>query len=370
MGDVVSTRRLGRRRLIAGTGSLLAAPLIGRVAAMAQESSPVADPTPSADPVAGETQTGSGATAFTLYSGRNETLVGPLLEQYAAEADVSVETRFGSTGEMAATIQEEGDNTPAAAFLAQDAGALGLLAQDGRFQRLPDDLLDRVESRFRDPEGRWVGVTGRARVLAYNTGALAEADLPASVHELTDPKWEGRIGWAPENASFQAFVTAFRMLEGDDAARTWLEAMIANGTVNFADSNTAIVRAIGAGEIDAGLTNNYYAYVVRKEEGADFPVANHFFAAGDPGSLINVSGIGVIEGAADAAAALAFVDFLLSTEAQEYFATETFEYPLIAGVQPAEGLPALDKIGHPDIDLSSLADLRGTLELLAEVGLI
>ena len=227
-----------------------------------------------------------------------------------------------------------------------------------------------MDPRFRDPEGRWVGVTGRARVLAYNTDVLADADLPTSVRDLTDPAWAGRVGWAPENASFQAFITAFRLIDGDEAVKAWLEAMIANGTVNFADSNTAIVQAVGSGEIDAGLVNHYYVYVVRKEQGEAFPVANHFFAAGDPGALINVAGIGLIEGSAAEDAALELVEYLLSDEAQTYFATETFEYPLAAGVPAPEGLRPLSEVGSPDIALGNLADLRGTLDLLAEVGLL
>jgi iron(III) transport system substrate-binding protein len=292
------------------------------------------------------------------------------VEKYADETGVTVDARYGGTGELAATILEEGDNTRASLFFSQDAGALGLLADEGRFAALPADLLERVEERFRDPQGRWVGVTGRARVLAYNTEVFAEEDLPASVRDLTDPTWAGRVGWAPENASFQAFITAFRLIDGDDAVRAWLEAMIANGTVNFGDSNIATVQAIGNGEIDAGLVNHYYVYAVGREEGEDFPVANHFFAAGDPGSLINVAGIGLIEGAENADAALAFAAYLLSDEAQKYFSTETFEYPLIEGVAAPEGLVPLSEIGHPDIELGALADLRGSLELLSEVGLI
>jgi iron(III) transport system substrate-binding protein len=330
------------------------------------EPDPVADPTADLEADDGDDDAGD----FTLYSGRNETLVAPLIERYADETGVAIDVRYGSTGELAATILEEGENSPASAFLAQDAGALGLLADEGRLSALPDDLLDRVDPRFRDPDGRWVGVSGRARVLAYNTDALADADLPSSVHDLTDPAWAERIGWAPENASFQAFITAFRLLEGDDAVREWLAAMIANGTVNFGDSNTAIVQAIGNGEIDAGLVNHYYVYVVGREAGEDFPVANHFFAAGDPGSLVNVAGFGLIEGSAEADAADAFAAYLLSEEGQTYFATQTFEYPLVAGVPAPEGLTPLSEIGHPDIDLGDLADLRGTLELLAEVGLL
>ena len=373
-------QRIGRRELVAvSAGALLS--LVTPLATAAQSATPAAeaeaDPTAEAeaDPVADpEAEPGedfsAGTGDFTLYSGRNETLVGPLIEQYAEETGVSIDTRYGGTGELAATILEESEDTPASLFFSQDAGALGLLADEGRFETLPAELLDRVEERFRDPEGRWVGVTGRARVLAYNTDTVSEDKLPASVRDLTDPAWAGRVGWAPENASFQAFITAFRLIDGDDAVRGWLEAMIANGTVNFGDSNSAIVQAIGNGEIDAGLVNHYYLYAVGREAGEGFPVANHFFAGGDPGSLINVAGIGLIEGANEENAALAFVDYLLSEEAQEYFATETFEYPLIEGVAAPEGLVPLSEIAHPDIALGDLSDLRGTLDLLSEVGLV
>ncbi len=356
-------RRVHRRNLFLASAGLIAVGLVDVRAVAAQPATPQSGSEP-------DTDSGSGTGDFTLYSGRNETLVGPLIEAYGAATGASVETRFGGTGELAATLLEEGENSPASAFLAQDAGALGLLADEGRFQQLPDELLAMVDSRFRDPEGRWVGVTGRARVLAYNTEALAAEDLPASVKDLTDPAWAGRIGWAPENASFQSFITAFRLLEGDDVVRTWLEEMIANETVSFGDSNTSIVQAIGAGEIDAGLVNHYYVYVVGREAGGDFPVANHFFAAGDPGSLINIAGIGLLEGAENSEAPLAFIEYLLSPEGQDYFATETFEYPLAEGGTAPDDLVPLDEVGHPDIDLGDLADLRGTLDLLAEVGLL
>lgn len=363
-----NSRVLDRRQLLLAAAGGVAITGAQRLAALGQEASPEADPEPDPEPDP-EAEEGTGG-AFVLYSGRNETLVGPLLAQFEAATGAAIDVRYGSTGELAATIAEEGDATPAAAFFAQDAGALGLLADEGRFQALPEELLARVDPRFRDPEGRWVGITGRARVLAYNTEALDEDHLPSSVKDLTDASWAGRIGWAPENASFQAFVTAFRIVEGDDAARAWLEAMIANGTVNFADSNAAIVEAIGRGEIDAGLVNNYYVFVVGREQGDGFPVANHYFAAGDPGSLVNVAGIGVMTGAAETDAALEFVAYLLSDEGQAYFAENTFEYPLVSGVAAPADQPPLSEIGHPDIDLSDLADLRGTLELLAEVGLL
>lgn len=319
------------------------------------------DATPSTSNVAG--------SELTIYSGRNEELIGPAIEMASEETGVDASVRYAGTAELAATIAEEGDNTPASLYIAQDAGALGQLAAEGLLMELPDELLNQVDERFRSPEGLWVGVTGRARVLVYNTEMVSEDELPGSVQDLTSDEWSGKVGWAPENGSFQSFVTAFRVLEGDDAAREWLEAMVSNQAQVY-ESNGAITRAVGAGEIPVGLVNHYYRYEVEVEDQVDFPLENHYFDAGDPGSLVNVAGIGVLANGPDQDAALAMAEAFLSSDIQAYFAESTFEYPLIEDVPLAEGLVPLADVGSPDIDLSNLDDLEGTLELLAEVGVI
>jgi iron(III) transport system substrate-binding protein len=307
---------------------------------------------------------------LTVYSGRNENLVGPLIEQFAAATGIEVDVRYAGTAELAVTILEEGDASPADVFFAQDAGALGALAQEGRFAQLPETVLERVDERFRSPDGHWVGTSARARVLVYNTDLLTEDEVPTAVDELLDPKWDGQVGWAPENASFQAFVTAFRVLRGDDAAREWLEGMLANNVVSFGSSNSDIVRAVGNGEIPLGLVNHYYLYAVKEEEGEDFPIANHYLDPADVGALINIAGAGILSSGAHQDEALTFVEYLLSDEAQTYFAEETSEYPVVEGVPSPVGLPPLSEVGSPDIDLSDLADLQGTVELLTEVGAV
>lgn len=385
-GTEPSGTRLGRRRLLGLAAGAFAAPGLVRAGAGAQEASPEAGETPRPSPEASAAAEGSATPgsrepfftgtpaprrgAVTIYSGRSENLVGPLFTGLDAASGIDIEVRYAGTPELAATLLEEGDDTPADVFFAQDAGALGLLANEGRFQELPDELLARVEPRFRSPDGLWVGVSGRARVLVYNTDELQEADLPTSVLELTDPRWRGQVGWAPENASFQAFVTALRVLEGEDGARGWLEGMLENEPVNFGDSNVAIDRAVGNGEVQVGLTNHYYLYAVKEEEGADFPIANHYFATGDPGSLVNVAGVGVLAAAGNTEQALRIVDDLLGEEAQTYFAEETDEYPMIAGIPTAPGLKPLAEIGSPEIDLSELAGLRETVQLLVDVGVL
>lgn len=314
----------------------------------------------------GEMESAQGATELTIYSGRNENLVGPLLERYQEMSGVTVNVRYGGTAELAATILEEGQNSPADIFFGQDAGALGALAQVGRFVQLPAAILDRVEPRFRSGDGNWVGASGRARVFVYNTEMLSEEDLPDDIWALTDAKWKGKIGWAPTNGSFQAFVTAVRHLEGEERAQEWLEGMIAND-VQVYPKNTPIVEATGRGEVVLGLVNHYYLYRFLAED-PDFQAKNHHPAAGDAGAMINVAGVGILDTAKDQAAAEAFVAFLLSEEAQTYFSEETNEYPLAAGVAAtAEGLLPLADVNTPELDLSDLEDLQGTLMLLQEV---
>ncbi|HVG59321.1 MAG TPA: iron ABC transporter substrate-binding protein [Hyalangium sp.] len=315
------------------------------------------------------TSTAFAAETLTVYSGRNERLVGPLYKAFTEKTGIEVKVRYGETPQLAATLEEEGAKTPADVFVAQDAGALGALAKAGRLQPLPKDLLSKVDARFRSTEGMWVGLSGRARVVAYNTAKVKPEALPTSILGFTEPSWKGRIGWAPTNGSFQAFVTALRLLKGDAAAKQWLEGIKANAPRTY-KNNAAIIEALGRGEIDVGFVNHYYLYAAKKDKGEALPVANHFVAAGDPGALVNVAGAGVLKGTKKAAAAQKLISFLLDAQAQKHFATETFEYPLVPGVEAAATLPPLSKVGSPDLDLSKLEDLRGTLKLLQETGVL
>ena len=320
---------------------------------------------PSAAPSAAASPEGS----VTVYSGRSEELVDPILQQFSADTGIEIEVRYAGTTELATTILEEGDNSPADVFFSQDGGALGALAQEGRLAALPDDVLELVDPRFRAESGEWVGVSGRARVLAYDTRELSEADLPTSVEGLTDPAWRGRLGWVPTNASFQTFVTALRLQLGEDGAREWLAGIQANEPKVY-EGNAAALEAVRAGEIDVALINHYYLFQAQAESGDEYPVANHYFTGGDPGALVNVAGVGILGSAQHPIAAEQLVRFLLSDEAQTYFSEETFEYPLLAGTAADDRLPPLADIESPDIDLSDLSDLEGTLELLTDVGVL
>lgn len=310
------------------------------------------------------------ARELVVYSGRSEPLVGPLFQRFTEETGIQVAVRYGDTAELAATILEEGRNTPADVFFAQDAGALGALAAAGRLQTLPSQLLEQVDARFRSPEGYWLGTSGRARVVAYNTDLVDPEQLPGSIWGFTDPRWKGRIGWAPTNGSFQAFVTALRVLEGDQRAEEWLRGILANEPRVYRN-NVAIVDAVGRGEIHVGFVNHYYLFRFLKERGDAFPVRHHYTNA-DAGSIVNIAGVGILDVSQKAEEALALVEFLLSQESQQFFTDQNAEYPVVLGVEVQSHplLLPLSDINTPDIDLSQLEDLQGTLELLFKVGVL
>ena len=313
---------------------------------------------------------GAGENTLTIYSGRSRTLVQPALDAFAEESGIEIRVRYGASAEIVATILEEGDNSPADVVFLQDPGSLGALSEERLLGLLPDALLQRVDRRFRSPKGEWVGTSGRARTVIYNTERIdPDRDLPDSIVGFSDPKWKGRIGWAPENGSFQAFVTALRVQLGEEQAREWLKGLEANDPRVY-PKNTPIVAATAAGEIDVGFVNHYYLHRFLAEQGQGFEARNHYFVNGDPGALVLVAGVGILKTAKHLDAAERFIDYMLREEVQEYFSRETFEFPLLAGVGSPEGVPSLDTLDPPDIDLSDLEDLRGTLDLLRELGIL
>lgn len=309
------------------------------------------------------------AATLTVYSGRSEELVGPLIAQFEEETGIAVDVRYGSTSEMAATILEEGDNSPADVYYGQDAGALGALSKAGRFIALPEETLAQVEPRFRSPDGLWIGSSGRARVVVYNTDLLSEEDLPDDIFGFCDESWKGRLGWAPTNGSFQAFVTALRVVEGEERAKEWLECIQANEPGVY-PKNTPIVAATGKGEVEAGFVNHYYLYRFLAEE-PEFAARNYSPRSGGVGAMVNVAGAGVLNTSQQQEAAVEFINFLLAESAQQYFNGETNEYPLSApDVELNPLLQPIDTIKTPDIDLSNLDDLDGTLQLLQDLGIL
>jgi iron(III) transport system substrate-binding protein len=303
--------------------------------------------------------------SITVYSGRSESLIAPIIERFQQETGVMVNVRYGGTTEMAATLLEEGSRSPADVFIAQDPGGLAAVENAGLFAPLPETAISLVDERWRSSQGGWVGLSGRARVLVYNTAALTEADLPASIYELTEPQWAGKVGWAPGNGSFHAFVTAMRIYEGEERTREWLEGMLANGTLVY-PNNRSQVEAAANGEILIGLVNHYYLHAYLAEQGEGFGARNHHTA--DIHGMISVAGGGILKTASNPDAAAALLLFLLSEEGQTYFTQQTYEYPVVSGIEASGAVVPLDQIQAPDVDINALQDLEGTLNLLRDVG--
>ena len=301
--------------------------------------------------------------SITIYSGRSEELIADLLTTFTEETGIEVEVRYGDSAELAAQILEEGQNMRADVYFGQDAGALGALAKEGVTKTLPSDITDLVATEYKSVNGEWVGVSGRGRVFVYDPAKVSE--VPTSYKDLMDSSWKGRIGIAPTNASFQTFITAIRVLEGEQAAIDFLNAMKQNGVLF--EKNSIIMQAVQDGVVDAGLVNHYYWWELAAEIGEEnMKPEIAWFKDGDTGNLINVAGVAVLS---DNPSANVFAKWLLGDTAQNYFVERTREYSL-TGVPEVAGLKPLKDIKAPAIDLSNLDSLAETLELIREAGLL
>jgi iron(III) transport system substrate-binding protein len=298
-----------------------------------------------------------------IYSGRNENLIGPVLERLEEAVGVPVEVRYASSSELAAQLLEEGDATDADLFFSQDAGALGALAKAGMLAPLDGSVVAAVPAEYRDAEDRWVATSARARVIAYDPAQVPQIDDITSIDQLLEPEFAGAIGYAPSNASFHAFVTALRVDRGEDGARQWLEAFRDQRPQAF-ENNNAVLDAVDAGQVSLGLINHYYWFQKVAEVG-EISARIHYLAGDDPGALVNVAGVGVLATSDSRDAASRAVAFLLSDEVQQYFVDETSEYPVVPGIR--HDLPPLTE--RHLIDLNDLDSLEQTLALLDEVGL-
>lgn len=301
-----------------------------------------------------------------VYCGRNEALVGPLLERFQKDTGIPLDVRYNDTAALAAQLAAEGPESPADLFYAQESGFLGALGKAGVLAEIPTALRDLVSPSFRDPQGHWIGVSARLRVLVYNTATVKPEDLPKSLDDLADPRWKGRIGWAPANASFQAHVSLLRHTWGEEKTRAWLAAVRDNGARSY-PKNSPIVQAAHAGEIDIGWVNHYYLHKLATE---GYRAANASFPeAGRIGNVPMVSGIGIVKHATRQELAAKLVTYLLDAEAQAWLTQESAEYPTRIGIAAKATLPALDQIPLAEVDQSVLTDVGATLQMLRDLGL-
>lgn len=298
----------------------------------------------------------------TIYSGRSENLMQPILDAFECETGVEVAVRWAGSTDLALLLSEEGDQTPADVFLSRSPGPVGFLEAQGLLSTVDDDVLGLVADEYRSSDDSWVGFSGRKRVAVYNTDAVAAADLPASVFDLTDEAWRGRVAIPGNNGSFLDWFTVFRGQVGDDVATQWLNDMVANDA-RYYDGNRAIVEAAGRGEIDLGLVNHYYNYQEAAALGEDHRALNHDFGD-DVGGTVMITAASVTSASENTEQANELIAYLLSAPVQEFLTNETFEYPLAAGVSAAS---VLDPIGGPQAGTVDFDSLGGGLEGSADI---
>ncbi len=305
--------------------------------------------------------------SLTIYSGRSESFIAPFFKEFTAQTGIELNIRYGDSSALAAQILEEGENSPADLFISQDAGSLGAVSVTGVFSKLESSLLDRVGSDFRSSNDDWVGLTGRARVFAYAPDRVSK--LPTSYQSLIENQYNGKVGIAPTNASFQAFVTTLIQYQGLATTEMWLQKMVENNVKLF-EKNSQIVTAIDSGLIDLGLVNHYYLWEVSESLNRQINVKNGFFTAGDLGNLINISGAAILNQSTNKEAAGELIEYLLSDSVQLKFVADTHEYSVVLVDARPEGLPSFAEIKAPSVDLSRLSDISQTQKLLIKLGLI
>ena len=309
------------------------------------------------------------AETLTVYSAQHESLVRTMLEGFTDETGIALEFRDANDAELANQIVQEGEASPADVFLTENSPSIDVLDLEGLLAPLDQATLDQVGAQYRPASGNWTGFAARSTVLVYNPAQLPQDQLPASILDLADPEWQGRIGIAAGGADFQAIVAGVLALRGEEATRAWLEGLQRNA--NVYPSNSAVMVAADEGEIDAGVMYHYYFYRDRAENGLKSDDAElHFFRNSDPGAFLSISGAGVLASSDQPEQAQRLVAYLTSPPAQQRLAESTaLEYAVGNDVPSAEALPPLAELQAPQVDPGSLDQQRVT-ELMQDVGLL
>lgn len=310
-------------------------------------------------------------TSLTLYSGRAKTFVDPVVQQFEKQTGIKVNVRYGTDAQLVAAIREEGARSPADVYWGNSVGALGELAAEGKFAKLGTALTRNVSDDYLPDDRSWLPTTVRFRTLAYNTAKIKPADLPDSVLDL--PKMtslKGRIGWTVSYPSFQDFLAAMISKYGEATTKTWIEGMKALQPKDYKTSNVGMLEAMRAGEIDVALTNHYYIQRVNR---LSYPIETYFFKNGDIGNLGNATGAGILKTSKNQRAAVRLLQALVSKDAQTFFLSVNFEYPVIGNIlQPTTMLPYADIIKRsPRIDPTVLPkNIEKAQKLLRDAGLL
>ncbi len=304
-----------------------------------------------------------------IYNAQHEQLLDEIVPAFEKETGIEVELRNAKDLELSNQLVQEGDASDADIFLTENSPAMSQVEQAGLFAELPADILDVIPELYRPASGLWTGFVARSTVLVYNTDLVEVSELPASIMDLAEPEWAGRLSFSPTGADFQAIVAAILELEGEDATRAWLEGIKDNGTVY--DGNNVVLESVDSGESEVGIVYHYY-WERDREEGGDVHEnsAQHYFAGQDPGGFVSVSGAGILESTDMKDEAEEFMEFLVGEEGQQIIADSyALEYPLNPDITLEQGVKPFSELEPPAVNVSDL-DAEAVVDLMTEVGFL
>ncbi len=320
--------------------------------------------------IAGCGGSSSSAGSLTLYSAQHEAITEALIEGFEEKSGAEVAVRYSEDEGLASQIEQEGNASPADVVLTENTPPLESLSEEGLLSKVDPSTLAEIPSRYSSPRGDWVGVVARETVMVYNPDLISASELPASILDLAKPEWKGKLAIAPSEPDFVPIVSAIEKLDGEAAAKSWLEGFAANA--KHYNDNEGIIAAVDSGQVAAGIVNHYYWFEAVAEEGRDkVPSKLHYFGHEDPGALVNISGAGVLAFSGEQELAQEFLAYMVGKEGQEAIAhSGDWEYPLHSGVAPPPGVKPFDSLEAPPVTPADLGDGSGPVELMQEVGLL
>jgi iron(III) transport system substrate-binding protein len=310
--------------------------------------------------------------SITLYSGQHVQTTDSLIAGFEKLTGITVNVRFDDEDTFADEIVTEGKKSPADVFFTENSPVLEYLQDKQLLASLPSSTLARTPSRFDSPQGDWVGVSARVSVLIYNPTLIAKSRLPTSILQLADPKYAGELAFAPGETDVQPIITSVIRTYGHARALAWLEGVRSNASGHLYPDNETIADEVNRGQVAFGVINQYYWYRLRAELGASgVPSRIAYFAPHDPGYVLDVSGVGVLQSSQHKALARRFVAFLVSKQGQEIIAHSiSFEYPIASGISTTQPETPFSQLQPNAITIPELGNGSAAIALLRAAGLL
>ena len=304
--------------------------------------------------------------AITLYNGQHKEIGEAIAKAFEAKTGIHVNVRKGSSNQLASQVMEEGDRSPADVIYTEESPPLNNLGEKGFLAPIAPSTLEMLPKEYVASNGTWMGVTARVRVVAYNPKLIEEKDLPKSVMEVSQPEWQGKVGFVPTSGAFQEQAVAIIKLHGRDAAEEWLTGLRAFGKTYT--NNMVALKAVENGEVATVLVNNYYWFALKKEKG-QLDSRLHYFTNGDAGGLVTISAAAALKSSKHPELAQQLLAYMASEEGQRVITRTTAEYPLHKGMESDQGLKPFNELQPPNITPADLGNAEEALDMERDVGL-